>query len=303
MMRVQLKHILCGTDLSDTSYPAVTYGIALAREFQATLTICHVVDLPTPTMYGEAYLEPKDHLERSETYAAERIQEIMEGQDVRWGLEIAVGNAADELAAIARDRQADVALTATRGRSGLKRLLIGSVTERLLRTLPCPLLVVRGQQERPALPLDGAFRFKRILVGCDFSPDSELALNHALSLAQEFETELHLAHAIEPPTYLDLMKTSETFETEIRKDIRRSVVKRLEEQIPDEARHWCAPRTALLEGRPEDELIRYAEANGIDLIVLGVRGHGLIGSLFIGSTTDRIVRHAPCPVLAVCPKT
>lgn len=302
-MRAHFDRILCGTDLSDFSYPAIVYGIALAREFQAALTVCHVVDLPAPTMYGEAYLEPKDHLERSESYARERIQEIMAGQNVRWEAVIAVGNAADEMARIAREQEADVAVAATRGRSGLKRLLIGSVTERLIRTLPCPLLVVRGQPEPLALPLDGELRFKRILAGCDFSPDSDLAAGHALSLAQEFQTELHLVHVIEPPTYLDLMKTSETLESEIRNDIRQLLVDKLEAQVSEEARHWCSPKTALLEGRPEDELIRYADTSGIDLIVVGVRGHGLIDSLFIGSTTDRIVRHAPCPVLAVCPKT
>ncbi|MFZ7127571.1 MAG: universal stress protein [Desulfobacterales bacterium] len=302
-MRVEFKRILCGTDLSDNSNPAIVYGIALAREFQGVLTICHVVDMPVPSMYGEAYIEPKDHLERSEAYARERIQEIMAGQNIQWEIEIAVGNPADELGRIAREREADVALAATRGRRGLKRLLIGSVTERLIQTLPCPLLVVRGHQPTQALPLDGELRFRRLLVGCDFSPDADLALKHALSLAQEFEAELHLAHVIEPPTYLDLVKSEDSFGSEIRKDIQQLLKEKLGSQVPSEARNWCDPKTVLLEGRPEDELIRYAEANGIDLIILGVRGHGLIGSLFVGSTTDRIVRNAGCPVLAVCKKS
>jgi nucleotide-binding universal stress UspA family protein len=301
-MRLHPRHILCSTDLSDTSYPAIVYGIALAREFEARLTICHVVDLPSPSMYGEAYIEPKEYLDRSETYARKRIDEIMEGQNVRWGTTITVGNPADEIAKIAREEHIDVALAATRGHSGLKRVLIGSVTERLIHILPCPLLVVRRGQEPIGLPLDGEFRFQRILVGCDFSPDSVLANRHALSLAQEFQAELHLVHVIEPPTYLDLMKTGEALEMTLRDDIRQMLMDNLDNLIPEDARLWCTSEIALLEGRPENELIRYGEEHDVDLIVMGVRGRGLIGSLFVGSTTDRIVRRASCPVLAVCSK-
>ena len=69
--------------------------------------------------------------------------------------------------------------------------------------------------------------------------------------------------------------------------------------MPEEARNWCDLRTVLLEGRPDESLMEYAEDRGVDLIVLGTRGHGLIGTLLLGSTTDRVVRRAPCPVLSV----
>ena len=72
--------------------------------------------------------------------------------------------------------------------------------------------------------------------------------------------------------------------------------------VPEEARTWCNPVTALLAGQPHEELIKYAVVNDIDLIVLGVRGHSLVETLFVGSTTDRVLRRAPCPVLSVQPK-
>jgi nucleotide-binding universal stress UspA family protein len=72
--------------------------------------------------------------------------------------------------------------------------------------------------------------------------------------------------------------------------------------VPEEARTWCNPVTTLLAGQPHEELVKYAVVNGLDLIVLGVRGHSLVETLFVGSTTDRVLRNSPCPVLSVQPK-
>ena len=77
--------------------------------------------------------------------------------------------------------------------------------------------------------------------------------------------------------------------------------RRLVSLMPEEARAWCTPKTALLEGRADEKIVGYASENQIDMIVLGVRGHGLVETLFVGSTTDRVARQAPCPVLAVRP--
>jgi len=84
--------------------------------------------------------------------------------------------------------------------------------------------------------------------------------------------------------------------------LRKTVQERLSVMVPEEARTWCNPVTALLAGQPHEELIKYAVVNAIDLIVLGVRGHSLVETLFVGSTTDRVLRRAPCPVLSVQPK-
>jgi nucleotide-binding universal stress UspA family protein len=76
---------------------------------------------------------------------------------------------------------------------------------------------------------------------------------------------------------------------------------KLMNMVPEEAGP-VHPVATLLAGEPHDELTKYALVNSIDLIVLGVRGHSLVESLFVGSTTDRVIRAAPCPVLSVRPK-
>ena len=138
-------------------------------------------------------------------------------------------------------------------------------------------------------------------MGCDFSPDSNLAFQYALTLAQEFNSELHMAHVIEPPIYKGLFKTATEPKEKMRNDLRSQLKDKLSSLARDEDFAGCTPRTILLTGSPDEELINYSMLNTIDLIVLGVRGRGLAEKLLVGSTTDRVIRSAPCPVLSVRP--
>jgi nucleotide-binding universal stress UspA family protein len=144
-------------------------------------------------------------------------------------------------------------------------------------------------------------RYQRILVGCDFSSGSALAFEYGLSLAQEFQAEFHLAHVIEPTVYKDLLKSSTEGGEMDQQDMRDQLNEKLIQLVPQEAHACCNAKTVLLAGQPHEELIKYALVQHVDLIVLGVRGRSLVEDLFIGSTTSRAVREAPCPVLSVKP--
>jgi nucleotide-binding universal stress UspA family protein len=297
-MRVLLNRILCATDFSDFSNHAIPYGIALAREFKAKLYVSHVIDLSSAAIYGEAVFALEEQQSRMTSYAQKEMTRLMGQETLDWEPLITVGNPANEIARLAADKQVDIAIAASHGRSGLKRLILGSVTERLMRTLPCPLWVVRSPEPGFVTDASQAIQIKKILVGCDFSPDSSLAFEYGLSLAQEFQAELHLAHVVEPPLYEDLVKPSESGET-FGRQLRKTMQEKLGAMVPEEAQTWCNPVTALLAGQPHEELAKYAVVNGMDLIVLGVRGHSLVETLFVGSTTDRVLRNSPCPVLSV----
>ena len=299
-MRVSLNKIICATDFSDLSNHAFKYGLSLSMEFKAKLYICHVIDISSITMYGEAAFAFEPQLAHMEEYAYSRLKEMMVGSQIDWESVVRTGKAADEVARLAEENGADMVITATRGRSGLKRLILGSVTEHLMRTLPCPLLTVRGSDSCPSF-LDKKIGFERILVGCDFSRDSNLAFQYGLSLAQEFQSELHLAHVIEPPVYKDLPKSLKDAREMIRKRLHKELNVKLERLVPEEAFNWCKPITTLLAGHPHEELSKYADIQNIDLIVLGITGHSLVESLFVGSTTERVIRKAPCAVLSVRP--
>jgi nucleotide-binding universal stress UspA family protein len=300
-MRVHINRILCATDFSDFSNQTVAFGTAIAREFSATLLVCHIVELPFAAMVGEAQFDPIEHQERMTAHAHKQLVRLIDAEGIDWAPIVAIGHAADEIARIVVQEKVDLVISATHGHSGLKRLLLGSVTERLMRTLTCPLLIVRDQTASFSTVSPRFFQPKKILVGCDFSSDSTLAFQYGLSLAQEFEAELHLVHVIEPPVYRDILAASETAEGDYRSGVMPQLRWKLGHMIPEEARNWCRPVTRLLEGKSDEEINRYAELNDIDLIVLGVRGHGLVETLLVGSTTDRVARQAPCPVLSVRP--
>ena len=302
-MRVQLRRILCSTDFSDFSNHAVPYAVALAREFKAKLFLCHVIDLSSAAIYGEAVLALEEQQSRMTTFAHGEIRKLVGKEPPEWEPLVTVGNPALEIARLAGEKGVDLAVAASHGRSGLKRLILGSVTERLMRTLPCPLLVVRSPEHGFVESPGQEIRLKQIMVGHDFSSDSDLALKYGLSLAQEFQAALHLIHVVEPPSYEDLVKPASMPRDKFQQDVRRRLRERLINMVPEEARAWCTPVATLLAGDPHAELTKYAVVNNIDLIILGVRGHSLVESLLVGSTTDRVIRAAPCPVLSVQPKS
>ncbi|HMA66534.1 MAG TPA: universal stress protein [Desulfosalsimonadaceae bacterium] len=300
-MRRQIRSIFCATDFSEFAGVVVAYGIAMAKRFEATLYICHVVDLPTVSAYGEAVFDPIEYQQRFMDTALREIHSLLEDSGVRYEPLVTIGSTTEEITRLAKDYTAELVITATHGRSGLKRFFLGSVTERLMRTLPCPLLVLRGSEELTDHMDSPRVPFKKILVGCDFSEDANAALNYSLSLAQEFESELHLVHVVEPSGYKDLFRIQQESGEQIRQDLYQMIRDRLNSLVPGEALNWITLESRVLAGKPYAELIRYADIHDMDMIALGIRGHGMVEELLVGSTTDRVIRQAPCPVLSICP--
>jgi nucleotide-binding universal stress UspA family protein len=293
---MQFRRVICATDFSDFSNRTIPYGVAIAREFDAKLYVCHVIDLSAVTIYGEFQLDPVGQQIRIQEEAQGHLAKMPGLEQVMWEPLIAVGQPAAEIARMVEEKSIDLVITSTRGHSGWKRLILGSVTQRLIRTLSCPLLAVQSPDEGFIEKGVSGIRLKKILVGSDFSADSALAMNYGLSLAQEFEAELHLIHVVEPPTYQELLKPGDHVPDTVFSD---AFKEKLNGLVPKEARIWCSLQVAILRGQPYEELVAYAVTQEMDMIVLGVRGYGLVRSLLMGSTTDRVVRRSPCPVLTV----
>lgn len=300
-MKVNFQRILCATDLSDFSNSAVIQAIGMAKEFGATLFICHVIDLPLVTMHGAAFVYPEEQIAEMKTSAMEQIKGLVAASELNWEAVVETGPVSSTLCRLAVEKRADLAIVSTHRRSGLKRLFLGSVTERLLRTIACPLLVVTPP-EKAGIPVNQfkGFGFKQILVGCDFSADSGRAVEYGFSLAQEFEAVIHLVHVVEPFVYRDTMLPDAT-KTEALTEVTTGCRKRLDDLVPADAHNWCKIELACEAGKPFQALKTYADNHRIDLIVLGVRGHSLVETMLLGSTTDRVIRGVACPVLSVCP--
>ena len=298
-MRYSPRSILCATDLSEESNFALLHGVAMAKRWGARLTVCHAIDVAA-VQEGlfVAVPVPAEAIEEARARAAAEIRDLMKGSSVSWELRILEGRAAVEVPRLAADIGADLVIAATHGRSGWKRALLGSVTEQLVHDLEAPLLTVPPRDR--STKADGAeFAPRKIVLGCDFSPDSALAVSHAASLAREYEAELHLVHVLEPSIYRTLEKSVTELVLRLEKTVREIVRIRLRELLPPEVSDCGRVATAVLSGATHAEILRYASDVGADLVVLGVRGHRRLPEILVGSTTDRVIRKAPCPVLTL----
>lgn len=323
-MRIKPKKIMCAIDFSDVTELILTYGRSLASEFGSTLCLCHIVSgTLMVSSLGHSYFAYDDIESDRIQYARDRLEEIARTLDITCEIMVTCGHSADGINETARKNKIDLVIAATSGGSGLKRFLVGSVTDRLVKIIDCPLLVLHAPENGPVLPMPAGIKLDRILVGCDFSPDSTLAFNYALSLAQEFQTQLYLAHVIRPmdqidltasdylkiqggdymgwtrSDYLALQKKAKNEGTKEKSSFLSHLERQLIDMVPEECQNWCTPVTILLEGQPYTELIQYAREKQVDMMVLGVHGHGLLEQFLVGSTTDRIIGRAPCPVLVV----
>ena len=141
---------------------------------------------------------------------------------------------------------------------------------------------------------------KTVLVPTDFSDASETALTYGRAMAEAFGASLHLVHVME-----DLLAHAWAAEVyvasapNLREEIERESRLRLEAMLPEAERERLQARVALLSGNPFIEIVRYAKANDIDLIVMGTHGRGPIAHMLLGSVAEKVVRKSPCPVLTV----
>jgi nucleotide-binding universal stress UspA family protein len=189
----------------------------------------------------------------------------------------------------------DVIVIGTKGLSGLKHVVLGSVAERVVRLAPCPVITVNDDASARR---DPNRRIARILVPVDFSDHSQRAFEEAIGLARSCGAELHLLHCYQ----LDPIGVSpygiavpETFE----RDIRMAAMQRLSEWRDKATAQGLRVREHITVHFPSEEIVAAAERHAIDLIVMGTRGLTGFKHVLLGSVAERTIRHAPCPVLTV----
>jgi nucleotide-binding universal stress UspA family protein len=181
----------------------------------------------------------------------------------------------------------------THGRSGLERLMLGSVTEKVIRKAACPVLTVSEPREEGP---PKAAPFKNIACAVDFSMPSFKAIEYSLSLAQQEGGRLTLFHALEWVPDERGPDPQGVFR-EYRHRMEEESRDRLERIVPDEAKSWC--EVVVRTGRAYRELLKFTRERGVDLVVMGIRGRNPLDLMLFGSTTAHLVRHAECPVLTI----
>ena len=200
----------------------------------------------------------------------------------------------DEIAEL----RADLLVLGTHGRSGFKRLLLGSVVEGVIRKITCPTLVVPPRAAD--IPATTPVQFRQILCAVDFSECSRIAAAQAIQLARQTDAHLTLLHVIETPPELGEDTLAADFNVDrIRAAAAAEALQRLRDLVPHDSKATGAVTTAVEEGEPFRVLLRTATEVRADLIVMGVHGRRAVDLLVFGSTTNHVTREAVCPVLIV----
>jgi nucleotide-binding universal stress UspA family protein len=296
--RIRIEQILCPVDLSDVSRHALDHARAFARWYRAGVTVLEVVwaGLPPIAFPGAISGGPAVPVLTDEQ-RAELTRELatFAGGEEHPGerLRIAEGPILPAILHAADGLPADLIVLGTHGLSGIDRLLLGSVTDKVLRTAPCPVLTIPPRETKPAR---GAGAYDTVLCAIDFSPPSLAGLRYATSLAQETNARLLVLHVVDRASERAVRQDDPQASAQ---DVLAETVRQLHAVIPDHVRNWCTPEEIAVAGRPHEQIVQIAQARDADIIVMGVHGRSAVNLQLFGSTTNQVVRHASCPVLTV----
>lgn len=296
---VDIHNILCPVDRSDISRRALLVAAALARWHDARLRVMEVVSapLPVPAAVPAAIQGLSMDVRSSLLEELDRFAEPARSSGVPMHFTVEEGNVVNEILSEAGDLHADLIVMGTHGRSGFDRIALGSITEKVLRRAPCPVLTVPPADR--TVPIADGPPFMRIVCAVDFSDASLKGLEYALSLAQEDDAQLFITHVIDWPDDSTLPPALAQAITSSRRGWEYEKQRQLERLVPESAATWCRPAPVLRVGSPARELLAVAAEHDADLIVLGVHGHGAVDRALFGSTAHKIVRDARCAVLTV----
>ncbi|HKV40484.1 MAG TPA: universal stress protein [Blastocatellia bacterium] len=291
--RVAFERILCPTDLTPESDEALRYAVALSRAYGSKLLTFHCL-APSPTS-GE-----RDREQIQQRFAGSLGKYCLAPacSPVDWEGIVVEDDPVTAISREAAERRVDLIVMRSRRRP-LAAALLGSTAESVCRSAPCPVLITHQQEREWAGLSTNEVDLKRILVAHDFSNDSERALAYGLSLAQEFQAEIHLIHVLQARPRLAIPET--TWLPSADEGEFQQAAERLRSAVAQEAGLWCDIKHVVREGLPYWEVLSYAEENEIDIICMGVRGVGFGMRALFGSNVDRVLRQAPCPVLIARP--
>ena len=281
-----IRRVLFPSDLSPSSDRALDHAQLLAERFDARLTLYHVVEAPAaagPLTWNPA----REAARRAEEGARAHLERRAERLHVPYTVVVYQRPSAPPalLRYIAATRP-DLTVMATHGRSGLRHLVLGSVTESVLSGAHRPVLCVRAPDHGVALA------YRRVLVPTDLTPSSRRAFPLAAHLARAFDAEVIAVHVSPPPAVSSLMGVPEAVEA-------ASV---------EEADVWeflqpffggLRATVRLPGGTPAEAIVETARLEKTDVVVMSTHGHHSLADRMRGSHTERVVRHAPCPVLAM----
>jgi nucleotide-binding universal stress UspA family protein len=292
------RRLLCPVDFSDVSHLAIEWSTEFAREVDARLSVLHVLDVGLATV-GNLVAVP-DAFSELRTRAEERFLEWKKDIDLT-AAEIEIVEGAPDEAILSAAKSVDLLVMGTHGLSGIQKLLLGSVTEKVLHRVDVPLLTLSPRTRGKDGELLRMRRPKTILLAVDFGDDSQSVVRHGVWLAEHYGADLVAAHFVPVPYVVLNDRTLER--------LGPVEIARLEESLTADRRRdleGLVPSSSggkvdiiVQVGMPFDSLRDLVALRTPDLVVMGAGGHGHSGLRWLGSTVHKMVRAAECPVLIV----
>jgi len=280
--QVRFKNILFATDLDTPSAPAQAYALLLARMFGSHLVVVHAETGPSLSPRYEQALMPRGG--RCEASAIAELDEFFRTSKLPFTLIVEPGELPELLDRVANEREIDLIILGTRGRKGLSHVLLGSTAENVSRSSSCPVITV-GPQARAGFENS----IKTILYATDFSDESRAALPYAVALAQEFNSRLVVTNVAPERLAHD------------RVHVEGYLKNRLKGLAPQSQYRWCAIEHIVNFGDPARQILKTAQEEAADLIVLGLHTSVQFTSHFPERLAYSIVCDAPCPVMSLLP--
>lgn len=300
---IEIQRVLCPSDFSEFSSRALEVSLGLARRYGAAVSALHVIPPPL-ALPGRSSLcvTPLALEERDRRRLEEELDRFAEPARAS-GLPVeTVLEEGDVVAGILEQAEAwpaDLVVMGTRGSRTSSGWAMGSVTERVLRRAPCPVLTV--PRTAPDARWGQRGQLRRILCPLDFSEPSRRALDYSLSLARAYGADLTLLHVLD--WFPEEQEGAARFcVPEYHLDLSQDATDRMRRVAAEEGAATCPHEELVATGRPHHEILRVAQLRSVDLIALGVHGRRAIDQVLPGSTLCHVAREAICPVLAVRPR-
>lgn len=287
------KHILVPVDFSEYSYNALDYALFIAKKYDSKVTVLHVVALYGETFREEEQIEAVEEMirehEKQRQQLLERSKQKTGGSGIETRTEMIRNiSVPSGILEYASERDADLIVMGNHGNTGFKKFLLGSVSQRVLRLADIPVITV--QKDWKSRKIDN------VLIPVDFSEASRRSVGKAAFLLRDFNATPHLVHVIEQDEHPHFYNVSFQSILETNPELEERISANLKKLMPGSG---STPVISVLEGKAHSELDDYAEKHPIDLIVMSCRGHNLFENILIGSTTEKMVAMAPCPVLVI----
>lgn len=285
---MEIKNVIVPTDFSVPAKMAVSCGVALARKLRARLTLLHVIDI-RPLLAGGADIDREAEQDLA-WKAAQELSTLVSPEDeddVDLQTVVKYGNVHREIVNTIKEQRSDFIVLGTQGRGCVGRLTVGSTTERLLRKLTIPALVVRTT---------GPTAFKNILFATDLSESSVHAFDFALDLARTLQSRILAVHVLDK-TMDSILKNNAV--TEAHEHVLEDVNRKLATLSAEGKRNGVDVQTLLVEGAPAAEILQISQKCGADLILVSISTKGSLERALFGTTAEKIVRESTMPVLSI----